>query len=374
MIKKIGLATLTAISVVGCVDQFQTSRYDNHSDTSVYYPAGKTEFAFIHKDDGENYTGFCQKPDRSTCEPLPYSVYEGQRGYFVDDTTSQRDEFLKVHLQRGEILFFTGSKENDPFGNRTQIQSIQEYRSIEKAKRDAQLDKIKQEHAKRRQEERFADILAAKEKEKSEFDAKYGIEPEPLVPGSKIMLVAKADINRSLDGYQLSNGEKHFKNHIKKVRAIAKNMGNNVAIAEHLLNAGYIKYDEFDDRYYLKPYNSGKSHFRLGFTVKGSTAYPTLYVKYHGENWIFAEYYILKADEQKWTYPAESFNHKNTAWTVTEWSQRMANSSDIYRVKALADAQKASVKIAGKYESTFDIHDEMAEGLRWSLMFYDLTR
>lgn len=375
MIRNSGLAAIAAVFLVGCVSPQGTTKYNSH-DNDIYYPAGNTQFVFVEKDNKTEYTIFCTTPDATICPPLAYQDYVGKRGYFVGKQPVKigSRQYIQVKLQKGSTLYFDVTGHINVYGDKSQIQSVTEYQAIKKAQLNAEIQKARHEQEKKRQAEYIAGVIAAKEREKAEQEKKYSMTPEPLVPGSKIMLLEKVDIYSKADGFLLSNGEKHLKYHIETIRTLSKKMKKSVATADHLLNSGYIQYDEFDDQYFIKSYDTHESLFRLGFTVSGGIAYPTFYVKYRGYDWIFADHYILKADNEQWTYARQPFDHNNSAWDVTEWSQRVANARDVSRVRKLIKSESAKVKIAGKYQDVFEINPKMRKGLEWSVKFYDLTR
>lgn len=370
---------MAAAMLGGCADRYGTTQFNDHS-TDIYYPSGKNEFMFVQKDNKADYTTFCKTNNIRSCEPLPYDTYVGMRGFFSNGSVikTPHGDFVEIRLQSGERLYFDVTGSITVYGDKSQLQSVDEYKAIERAKNQAVEGRIRAENEKRRQQERVAEIARQKEEEKRKaqqaHDRKYGMKSEPLVPGSSIMLVEKADVISKLDGYKLSNGEEYLESFIERVREVSKKFSNREAVAEHLLGVGYIKHEEFEDMYFIDPHRDRKSHFNLGFTISGNKAYPRFYVQYLGYDWIFANHYILKADNRKWTYSSQTFDHSNTAYDVKEWSQRVANASDIDRIRQLVTAKKAMVKISGKYSDTFELDKDTIEDLKWGIRFYELTR
>ncbi|EOV0092640.1 hypothetical protein ACOIYM_000856 [Vibrio parahaemolyticus] len=307
----------------------------------VYSPSGREEFVFNELDaHGQKYgyDSFCREPSITSCLKRfePYNKYVGMRGYFEtlipEAADSYNNEYWPVILENSERVYLTVNTE---YGTRYGTSSeIIPYSTFQK--------------------------LAA-------------FRPEPLVPGSDIM-VTSVKIELGLKHYTLSDGRVIIENNLNLVRDVSSQFKNSIDIANLLVDLRIVE-DEIDKRIYITPKLSIFDPVDYGFyiAIEERDHWLRYKVEYRGEDWLFVNAFKVAADDYRWQSPIMKFERDNSSSRIWEWVDKSPSNKDIEVAKRLATADKAIIRFQGKqYYADTQLSEEQKASITKILHVYAL--
>lgn len=302
----------------------------------VYAPNGKEQFVFHEKEPSlqkYGYRKFCGSTKTFACSnKLSYQKYVGMKGYF--DTAQPVKigfsgyEFYPVILENGEKYYFVSNKKyGGKYGSSSPIISLEEYAKLRSFK------------------------------------------SEPLIPGSSIQLVGN-EISYGVKYFTLSNGNQVSEERLGLIREVCSRFKNKPEMAELLLNM-YIDKDEVDYRFFISPTGRSEVILYIGFNEKKQ--WLRYKVEYYDDDWLFVSSYKVAADDYRWQSPKMDFKRDHSSGSVWEWIDVSANKQEIAVAKALANAQKATIRFQGKqYYSDKHLQDDQKDAIRKILKLFSL--
>ncbi|HGZ6774426.1 TPA: hypothetical protein ACOLZV_002308 [Vibrio parahaemolyticus] len=344
LLKLTVLPALT-ISLFGC--QSTTSNPTEvkaNLNIAVYQPEGHEQFIFAPRGEGlqeYGYTNFCLIPEDSACysNKLPYEDYLGKKGYFESKEpikTTASSEFYPVVLETGERYFF------------------QKYAFQNKYDTGAGMIYPLDLH-----------------NERNSFS------PEPLVQGSDISLVSVkifATPVGTARHYTLDNGKVVSIERLESIRSFTKKFGqDNPEVAKLLLNMN-IKHDEVEQRYFITPNgNTGKSELGFYLGVNENSKWLRFKTLYYGNDWLFADSFIVAADEFRWRSPIAEFKRDHASGKVWEWLDLPATKEYIKFTEKMAKAEKPVVRFQGdRGYKDYQLTLEQQKGINDTLSLFKL--
>lgn len=308
----------------------------------VYSPAEKEEFVFNTKAESlqkYGYDNFCPNTKSFACysNRLPYDKYVGMKGYFETDKPEKTDysgyEFYPVVLENGDRFYFVSNKKyGGKYGSSSPIISLKQYEEVQSFKQ------------------------------------------EPLIPGSTIQLVS-TDVSYGSKSYKLSNGNSLSDKNLKLIREVCSKFGNKPEMAELLLSMN-IEKDEVDYRFFITPKGDilrSEAKLYIGFNDKDE--WLRFKIKYYGDDWLFVSSYKIAADDYRWQSPKVSFERDHSSGDVWEWSDVAASEKYIEVAKALANAEKSTIRFQGnQYYSDKQLQEDQKKGILDILKLFRLMK
>lgn len=341
------ISILTLLLMVGCqTTQVRQATFEPSTPSTqtnkaafVYAPNGKEQFVFHEKAASlqkYGYDKFCGSTKTFACfNKLSYQKYVGMKGYFDTDQPVKSDfsgyEFYPVILENGEKYYFVSNKKyGGKYGSSSPIISLEEYAKLRSFK------------------------------------------PEPLIPGSSIQLVGNK-ISYGTKYYNLNNGKQVSEKNLGLIREVCSRFKNKPEMAELLLNMKIDK-DEVDYRFFISPIGDilrSEAKLYIGFNEKNQ--WLRFKVKYYGDDWLFVSSYKVAADDYRWQSPKMDFERDHSSGSVWEWIDVSANKQEIAVAKALASAQKATIRFQGnQYYSDKHLQDDQKDAIRKILKLFSL--
>lgn len=355
MNKYISILPVSLMLLVGCQTTQQASfepsinqsvtnseEVDNKNTSSfVYNPQGKEEFVFHTKAESlqqYGYDKFCGNTKSFACyNRLSYSKYLGMRGFFDTVEPVKKDysgyEFYPVILENGEKYYFVAnSKYGGKYGSSSPIISYEEHLKLKSFK------------------------------------------PEPLTEKSLIQIVSKK-ISYGSKMFELSNGKTVSENKLKLIREVTKRFGNNPDIAEILLGMQISK-DEIDFRFFISPQgDSLRSDVQLYIGFNENDEWLRFKVKYYDDDWLFVSSYKVAADDYRWQSPKLTFKRDHSSGSVWEWIDTSASEKELEVAKAIASANKATIRFQGsKYYSDKTLQEDQKSSIQQIIKLFNLMK
>ncbi|GAB2188760.1 hypothetical protein MAH1_03660 [Sessilibacter sp. MAH1] len=277
--------------------------------SEIYEPEGKEQFV-IYSDreftKEYGFDGFCTKASIKKCsKKLPYEQYSEAKGYFSSQSPTTTDKFgNKFHLvvlENGQNYYFLESASKRDKYSLSSIIPM----------------------------ERYVDIKAFK--------------PEPLVKGSKIMLIA-VEIQSGYEVYVLSDGNRLVQEHLNKIRHTYELFGENTELADLLVKTSIrerksgtysIEADESlffktsEDGISAEKYRPSYGGIDLSLSVLGKNYVPRLKVGYGGDNDLLVKSFEIIAGDQSWHSPDLLFLRSKPKRGLI-WDETLINYQDYY--------------------------------------------
>jgi len=316
-----------------------TSTTQSNKPEFVYDPTGKEQFVFHEKAESlqkYGYDNFCESTKTFACyNRLPYQKYVGMKGYFDTTEPARTDylgyEFYPVILENREKYYFVANKKyGGKYGSSSPIISLEQYTQLRSFK------------------------------------------PEPLIPNSPIQLVSNK-MSYGTKYYDLSNGKQVSEKNLKLIREVCSRFGNKPEMAELLLDMKIDK-DEVNYRFFISPKGDPlRSEAKLYIGFNDQDQWLRFKVKYYGDDWLFVSSYKVAADDYRWQSPKLNFERDHSSGSVWEWIDVSAKNKEIEVAKALANAQKATIRFQGnQYYSDKQLQDDQKNSIKKILKLYSL--
>ena len=318
-----------------------TNQQENQGNKSefVYNSSGKEQFVFHRKAEAlqqYGYDKFCESTKTFACfNKLPYHKYVGMKGYFDSSEPAKTDfsgyEFYPVILENGEKYYFVANKKyGGKYGHSSPIISFDQYTQLKSFK------------------------------------------VEPLIPNSPIQLVGN-EMSYGTKYYDLSNGKKITDKNLKLIREVCTKFGNKPKMAELLLGMKIDK-DDVDYKFFISPTgDSLRSEAKLYIGFNDQSQWLRFKVKFYGDDWLFVKSYKVAADDYRWQSPKMDFERDHSSGSVWEWIDVSAGKEEIKVAKALANAQKATIRFQGnQYYSDKQLQDDQQNSIKKIIELYSL--
>lgn len=284
------------------------------------------------------YAGFC--PTRERCDwRLPYGLYKGMRGYFLDEGSVEVQgdtEVYRVRFNTGETYYYFAS---------------------------------------RRLGGKFAPVapivpLLLQEKVET-------FKPEPLVPCSDISLVeARIQFGQLL--YRLSNNRILPADKLEAIRRIAEEYGIDPApLAERLLDAE-IRLPSLVSKspanIEIEPLGVLKANdVRLLLRVGENGVKPYLRMQYFGDSWIYLRMLEFQAGQRVWQRWGLRVRRQEQDGQVREWVELPAEETELAIAEALAAGHNARIRFEGaRVYAMLNLTEVQKEDLSRMLEIYRL--
>lgn len=299
---------------------------------------GKKKFVVggpIGKDGKNKLYDFCDTFEQLICS-RPLDKYTGKRGFIVESEPYISDRYYfgyHVILDDGEELVLKLSnayKDKDPI--------------------EAALHLIDAER----------------------FEKAKSLTGENLAEGLAVT-VTNHSSSGGLISLLLSNGEKISQNELnKRIQFINENIpvaSRNMVFLE-LKNIN-LKYDDFEERWWVKPKSFSDMPVYSYFGIKGSDKWMRLVATYEGYDWVFFERISIISNSQRYD---KSFNHydvkrDNGSGKVWEWVDISATEKEVSILEALR-AHQGKIRFSGKYDSTKEISKDQSLELNSIFVVY----
>lgn len=307
------------LSLYGCaagtVEKQKNDEVNKVEVKEAYSPGDREEFVFRESSDPDiinGYDYFCKNIKTHACyNTLDYDSYVGKKGYFPMTMSVHMNtkgyEFWPVKLETGERFYYA-----------------------------------------------FFDKLGGKYGEKSQIDPvdpsnrPKRFEPEPLVPGSELLVVNKT-YRQGRDVYILSNDRQVGIEQLEAAREVASIFKINSGEIAELLFDYEIKKDTVNNLYFVKPHGSNsrnRIHFYIGVDEKST--WLRMKLRYYGDNWLFVTSYKLAADKYRWQSGKLRFSRDHYAGDVWEWIDKEPTKRDIENGLTLAKADESIIRFNGR--------------------------
>lgn len=293
---------------------------------------GKRKFVVggpIGKDGNNKLYDFCDSFDQSICSRR-LDKYTGKKGFIVESEPFISDRFYfgyHVVLEDGEELVLKLSnvyKDKDPIEAALHLISAE---SFEKAK---------------------------------------ALQGASLIEGLSVTVTGQS-FSGGLISILLSNGEKISQNELnKRIQFINENIPvaeRNMVFSE-MKNIN-LKYDDFEERWWVKPKSFSDMPVYSYFGKKGSDKWIRFVANFEGYDWVFFDRISIVSNSQRYD---KSFSHydvkrDNGSGKVWEWIDIPATEKEESILEALSSHQ-GKIRFSGKYESTKDISKEQSMELK----------
>lgn len=343
-------ALAVALLVAGCMPMPPEAVSPTHAETlsrpqikapspPVYEPAGREEFVFAERPESlrkYGYTLCVRRHYQTDCSKrLAYEKYVGMKGYFASDAPSLKSavygDLYQVNLENGETYYFAQRKSED------------RYRSVSGIIPRAAHDELKAFH------------------------------PEPLVPGSRIVVTAVHQYGERR-GYTLSNGDTIADDRLEAVRAFAGKFGQRAPRVSELLVGLTLRHDEIENRYFISPKNDHRdSYIQLYLGYAESKPWLRFRVRYYSSDWLFVKSFLVAADDYRWQSPAYRFQRDHSSGSIWEWIDLPATDTEINVAKKVAASGATTIRFQGdKYYADRKIGDEQKQAIKDILELHSL--
>ena len=307
---------LTFMSIIGCQSTTQSSSPQiSHVN---YKPDGHEQFILAPRTQElqkYGYTNFCLTPDplQYCSNRLAYNDYLGKRGYFETAEPTVKNAinlYYPVVLETGERFFFKTLPFQDKY--ETGVGIIVPIGLHEEAK---------------------------------------SFQPEPLFEGSNLNLLALKTFTTPSGvarHYTLDNGDTLSKKQVDSIRDFTRKFANHDHKVAELLLGMNIRHDKVENRYFITPLGGkSKSQFELYIGVNDQRKWLRFKTLYRGGSWLFANSFIVAADDYRWRSPVVSFKRDHSGGTVWEWIDTPADQQQIEFSKKMASAETPIVRFIG---------------------------
>lgn len=343
---------LLLAALTGCQTATQTSGttqpsrgiFKSHIPVVPYEPEGKEQFVIEEKtylrNKGYSFYSFCYKVDLEWHQcAIPQDKYMGLHGYFepVEPIESgYTDLYYPVVLSNGEKFYYR-AKRNAKYSSISDIIKMEEF----------------------------------KEKE-AKTNAAAAFKPEPLVPGSKVMLNS-AEFGYKNFIYKLSTGGSIDQKRLDTVRKIYKlTSSKNPEVAEMLLNME-LTYDDVDNKAFISPIQKDKTYANLYIGLNDKSKWLRFKTRYYGPNWLFIDSFKVAADDYRYQSPKVEFSRDHASGDIWEWLDIAANTKELEIANKLAKSKNSVIRFQGQhYHSDKKLNDAEKKLITDTLKLYSM--